>query len=97
MKKKNTSGLIVSLIIFLLVISTISFIVFNESGLLNYIKSKNRLDEVNRDIEISNDSIKSLESQIDSLKYNRFKKEKTAREKYRMFREDEKPIEIEEK
>ena len=45
----------------------------------------------------SNDSIKTLESEIDSLKYNRFKKEKTAREKYRMFREDEKPIEIEEK
>lgn len=97
MKKKNIRGLIVSLIILLIGISTIVFIVFNESGLLNYIKSKNRLDEINKSIEISNDSIKNLESQIDSLKYNRFKKEKTAREKYRMFREDEKPIEIEEK
>ncbi|MDX9925645.1 MAG: septum formation initiator family protein [Ignavibacteriaceae bacterium] len=97
MKKKNIKSLLISLIILLLGISTIAFIVFNESGLLNYIKSKNRLDEINKNIDISNDSIKTLESEIDSLKYNRFKKEKTAREKYRMFREDEKPIEIEEK
>ncbi len=97
MKKKNIKSLLISLIILLLGISTIAFIVFNESGLLNYIKSKNRLDDINKNIDISNDSIKTLESEIDSLKYNRFKKEKTAREKYRMFREDEKPIEIEEK
>ncbi|MCK9281083.1 MAG: septum formation initiator family protein [Melioribacteraceae bacterium] len=99
MKKtsKSKSSLIISLLILILGISTIAFIVFNESGLISYIKSKDQLDDLNKNIEISIDSIQSLDSQIDSLKYNRFKKEKTAREKYRMFRKYEKPIEVEEK
>ncbi|MFA7289725.1 MAG: septum formation initiator family protein [Melioribacteraceae bacterium] len=97
MKKKGKSNLIILVLVFVFGISAIAFIVFNESGFLNYLKSKNRLDDLNKEIEISNDSIKGLDSQIDSLNTNNFKKEKTAREKYRMYKKDEKPIEVEEK
>ena len=74
------------------------FLLFNEYGLVKYIKLNNQVSELNekiRAVEIEN---KRLQAEIDSLQ-NKVpaKVEEVAREKYNMMRPGEKKIVVEEK
>ena len=58
---------------------------------------KNKIKNLNTEIEKSENQINSLEMEIDSLKNSDSKIEQVAREKYNMQRADEKAYKIEEK
>jgi cell division protein FtsL len=74
------------------------FIVFNEYGVLKYLKLKNELNSINEKIDQTEQENKKLEAEVDSLeKKVPAKIEETAREKYHMKREGEESIRIIEK
>lgn len=97
MKKIKSKNKIfrISFIVFLVVI--FSFILFNDYGIVNYIRLKYKLSQLDEDIEKVENKITKIEEEIDSLKTSNFKLEKVAREKYNMIRKDEKTLIIEEK
>jgi len=85
------------LLLILFLIGT-AFIIFNEYGVLKYLKLKNELDSINEKIEQTEQENKKLEAEVDSLERKvPAKIEETAREKYHMKREGEKTIRIIEK
>ncbi|NNG26730.1 MAG: hypothetical protein HKM87_04345, partial [Ignavibacteriaceae bacterium] len=82
----------------LVVIVGLSYILFNEYGLLKYFKIKSELEVINLQIEELKVENKRLQNEIDSLK-NKIpaKIEQTAREEYDMMRENEIKIDVNEK
>jgi len=82
----------------LVVIVGLSYILFNEYGLLKYFKIKSELEAINLQIEELKVENKRLQNEIDSLK-NKIpaKIEQTAREEYDMMRENEIKIDVNEK
>lgn len=80
----------------LLVLSIMAFLLFNEYGIVKYIKLKNEVDNLNLKIEQAENQIKKLTAEIDSLQNNNFKIEKVAREKYHMLGESEQALNVEE-
>ena len=82
----------------LVVIVGLSYIFFNEYGLLKYSKIKSELETINLQIEELKVENKRLQNEIDSLK-NKIpaKIEQTAREEYDMMRENEIKIDVNEK
>ena len=72
--------------------------IFNESGVLKYLKLKQQVKSLNEQISDVDKDNKQLQSEIDSLN-NKVpaKIEKTAREKYGMIRKGEQTIKINEK
>lgn len=91
LKKINIKIVVVVILFFL---GTL-FLLFNEFGLLKYLKLKKEVNDYKREIEIVNEQSKSLKNEIDSLQRKvPAKIEKTAREKYGMIRKGEKAIEI---
>lgn len=74
------------------------FIIFNEYGVLKYLKLKNEVKDLNERIEQTEKENKSLEAEVDSLERKvPAKIEETAREKYNMKREGEKSVRVMEK
>lgn len=70
-------------------------VLFNDQGLLKYLKLKDEVNTLKVDIENLQEENKKLEAEIDSLRQKvPAKIEKTAREKYDMIREGEKVIEV---
>jgi cell division protein FtsB len=91
LKKINIKITVVVIVFFL---GTL-FILFNEFGLLKYLRLKNEVSEYKREMQIVNEENKSLRNEVDSLERKiPAKIEKTAREKYGMIRKGEKTIEI---
>lgn len=80
------------------VIIGVSYILFNEYGLLKYFKIKGELESINKQIETLKEENVRLQNEIDSLK-NKIpaKIERTAREKYDMMKENEVKIDVSEK
>jgi cell division protein FtsB len=70
---------------------------FNENGLLKYWKMKKELKQLNNEILKSEELIRAMEAEIDSLKTSKNKIEQVAREKYDMIKKNEKVFKIEEK
>src|ERR1035437_7060066 len=71
------------------------FILFNEFGLLKYLRLQKEVRETKREIQLVNDKNKLLKNEVDSLERKvPAKIEKTAREKYGMIRKGEKTIQI---
>ena len=85
------------IIIFIVVIGSLSFLFFNENGILKFIKLRNELNRLDNDIKKAELHLRVLESEIDSLKTNNEKIEKVARERYNMMLPHENVIRIEEK
>jgi cell division protein FtsB len=83
-------------IILLLALIALAFLIFNENGLLKYLKVKNELNELEQEIKSSEQKLKKLESEIDSLKNSKVKKEKVAREKFDMMKKNERVFRIKE-
>ena len=75
-----------------------AYLIFNESGIVKYLKLKQQLDSLNVQISDVNNDNKHLQAEIDSLqKKVPAKIERVAREKYGMIRKGEKTIKIIEK
>jgi cell division protein FtsB len=71
------------------------FLLFNEFGLLKYLKLKKEVNEYKKEIEVVNEENRALKNAADSLERKvPAKIERTAREKYGMIRKGEKAIEI---
>ncbi len=84
------------LIIVILLISVI-FLLFNEHGIIKYLRLSAEVDALNEEISDINSRIDSLEAEIKLYKYDLGKIEKAAREKYRMKSENEEALIIDEK
>ena len=85
-------------ILFLTVtLAVLTFITFNEYGLLKYLHVKKELKQLNDEILRSEERIKAMEAEIDSLKTSKDKIEQVAREKFDMMKKNEKVFKIEEK
>lgn len=82
----------------LFLIAGLSFIVFNDTGYMKYIRLKGEVKELRMKISEKQLVNKNLEAEIDSLeKKNPDKIEQVAREKYGMMKKGEKIIKVEEK
>ena len=94
----NKKKKIVLYTFFVVVIIGVSYILFNEYGLLKYFKIKGELESINMQIETLKEENARLQNEIDSLK-NKIpaKIERTAREEYDMMRENEVKIDVNEK
>jgi cell division protein FtsB len=80
------------------VLAGLGFLVFNDFGLIKYLKLKSEVDELNKEVISKEIENKNREAEIDSLeKKNPAKIEKVAREKYGMMKKGEKVIKVEEK
>lgn len=74
------------------------FLVFNENGLIRYLRLQNQLKEVEQEIRRVEHENKMLEAEIDSLsKKIPSKIERTARERYQMIKKNERSIRVEKK
>lgn len=82
------------IIYFIVLTLLITFLLFNNNGLVKYFQLNNELDDLRTKIEKANSEIKLLDSQIDSLKNSTVKIEQVAREKYRMKYDYEIPIKV---
>jgi len=71
------------------------YLLFNNYGVVKYVKVKSELDDLNLRITQLEEENRKLEAEIDSLQKNIPSKiEKVAREKYNMIRPNEKKIEF---
>ncbi len=91
----NKIAFIVLLILFL--IGSV-LVIFNNEGILKFIKLKNEVNDLNARISQVEQDNKNIKAEIDSLK-NKVpaKIEKVAREKYNMIRKGETTIKVIEK
>jgi cell division protein FtsB len=74
------------------------FLLFNEFGLLKYLKLKKEVSTITNEINKVKEKNQALKNEVDSLERKvPAKIEKVAREKYGMIRPGEKTIEINQK
>jgi len=91
LKKLNIK---ITMVVILFFVATM-FILFNEFGLLKYMRLQKEVSEYKKEMQIVNEENKALKNEVDSLERKvPAKIEKTAREKYDMIRKGEKTIEI---
>lgn len=91
LKKINIKLIVLVLIFF---VGTFG-VMFNEYGLLKFLKLQKEVNTINSDIKKEMDENKQLKNGIDSLERKvPAKVEKSAREKYGMARKGEKTVEI---
>lgn len=84
--------------IVILLSAGVLFFIFNSNGLLKYMELKNRVSELQVQIDSVDRQNKMLEDQIDSLTRKvPAKIEQTARENYDMLRKGEVKVEVIEK
>ena len=84
----------ITLVVILIFVATM-FILFNEFGLLKYMRLQKEVSETKKEIQLVNEQNKSLRNEVDSLERKvPAKIEKSAREKYGMIRKGEKTIDI---
>jgi cell division protein FtsB len=84
--------------IFILLLAGVLFFIFNSNGLLKYMELKERVTELQIQIDSVDRQNKMLEDQIDSLTRKvPAKIEQTARENYDMLRKGEVKVEVIEK
>jgi cell division protein FtsB len=93
MRAKNIKYILVSA----LLIAIISFLLFNEFGIVKYLKLRNEIRQIELRIKEAEEEIERMNAEIDSLKNSDVKIEKVAREEYHMLRENEEALEVKEK
>jgi len=91
LKKINIKATVIVTLFFLVTL----FILFNEFGLLKFLRLQKEVRDSKREIQLVNEQNKLLRNEVDSLERKvPAKIERTAREKYGMMRKGEKAIEI---
>ena len=93
MLTKNIKYLLVSA----LLITIVSFLLFNEFGIVKYLKLRSEIKEMEFRIKEAEESIVKMNAEIDSLRNSSVKIEKVAREEYHMLRKNEQALEVKEK
>ncbi len=85
-------------VIGIIFLAGIIFLLFNEYGIVKYIRLNNQVNELNKQINEVEQQNKRLQSEIDSLE-NKVpaKIEEVAREKYNMIRPGEGKVVVEDK
>ena len=89
--------IIYRIVLLIVTLAALAFITFNEYGVLRYLHMKKELNQLDADIRKSEERIKAMEAEIDSLKTSKEKLENVAREKFDMMKKNEKVFKIEEK
>ncbi len=79
-----------------LVVFLIGYLVFNDYGILKYLKLKNEISELANEIKKTEDSITILEVEIDSLNHSLNKIEEVGRENHHMLKREERAYYIQE-
>ncbi len=92
--KKSIKSKLVGLLYLIVFVIIITFLVINDKGVLKYLEVKERVDRLEKEIDTSEQRINKINLELDSLKTNLFKIEKTAREKYNMKRPLEKGLDV---
>ena len=91
LKKINIKIVIVVIVFF----AGTMFLLFNEFGLLKYLRLQKEVNETKKEMQMVNEQNRLLKNEVDSLERKvPAKIEKTAREKYGMIRKGEKTIEM---
>ncbi|PKL82273.1 MAG: hypothetical protein CVV24_10965 [Ignavibacteriae bacterium HGW-Ignavibacteriae-3] len=89
--------LLFKIIFILIVMATLTFLVVNENGLLKYLKLRGEVKNLNEELLKAEEKLRSLDSEIDSLRVSKAKIEKVAREKFSMMKKNERVFKIEAK
>lgn len=97
MKKISSRQIIFSLIITVIVGGALFFLFINDFGVVKFLKMKNELKGIQKEISRADFVLDSLKNEIDSLQKSKMKIEKVAREKFDMLRSNEKILKINEK
>ncbi len=92
--KTNLKSRLLGIIYLLAVIIILLFLFINDKGILKYLEVKSRVENLDYQIKKSEQRINKIEAELDSLRTERFKIEKTAREKYNMKRPLEKGLDV---
>ncbi|MEJ5352242.1 MAG: septum formation initiator family protein [Melioribacteraceae bacterium] len=87
---------IYNIVFFSLLMLAFIYLLFNENGILKYIKAKNEIKKLEQEINNAEMKLHLLQLEIDSLKTSKEKIEKVAREKYHMLKPNEKVLKVEE-
>ena len=93
MLTRNIKYLLVTAVL----ITIISFLLFNEFGVVKFFKLKNEINEITQRIEEADENIIKMNAEIDSLNNSNIKIEKVAREEYHMLKKNEQALEVKEK
>lgn len=91
------SKLVQRLIILAFFIIALAFLVFNENGILKYVKLRNEINKLDNEIKKTELRLQNLREEIDSLNTKKEKIEKVARERYNMMLPNENALRVEEK
>lgn len=92
--KTNLKSKLLGIIYLLAVLVILFFLFINDKGIIKYLEVKNRVENLDQQIKKSEQRINKIEAELDSLRTERFKIEKTAREKYNMKRPLEKGLDV---
>lgn len=92
--KTNLKSRLLGIIYLLAVLVILLFLFINDKGILKYLEVKSRVENLDYQIKKSEQRINKIEAELDSLRTERFKIEKTAREKYNMKRPLEKGLDV---
>lgn len=80
------------IILYVVSVLIVSYLVFNDNGLIKFLKIRSELNTLNEEIKKTEDELTSLENSIKMIKSNRDTIEKVAREKFNMKSRNEKVI-----
>ena len=82
------------LLVIAVLITIISFLLFNEFGVVKFFNLKNEINEITQRIEEADENIVKMNAEIDSLNNSNIKIEKVAREEYHMLKKNEQALEV---
>ena len=92
---KNKRKKILLFLFIIIIVTGISYLVFNEHGIIKYVKLSNEVESLNKQIGKLEEENTNLKNEIDSLKKEiPAKIEQVAREKYDMIKKGETIIEV---
>lgn len=90
MPKKKKNNILIKIVFAVIVLSMVAFLLFNQSGILKYMRLKGKYNNLVNEKEKVQNKIYKMKLTIDSLKSSSVKKEQVARERYDMLNKNEK-------
>ena len=90
------SKLLLRISLVVIILGALAFLFLHENGILKYLELKSELNKIDSEITASEEKLKSLQAEIDSLKNSKEKIERVAREKFNMMKKNEKAFRIDE-